>query len=162
MDLNLLIQYRRALDRAVALLARRAHSEGEIRMRLEKAQFDHEVIELVVFKLQKEHLLDDREFARQWVDSRVKKYGTARIRQELRLKNVDRNIAEEALSAASEEEQLECATAFARKKLHSSMHDSSDRRKTFRSITSALVRRGYSWDVARKAFELAGGNETDS
>ena len=153
----LLSQYPSALDRAVALLAQRPHSKGEIRTRLENACYDPEVISLVLYKLEKENLVDDTDFALQWVQSRLKKYGTARIRRELRLKGVDPETAEKALTSAAEEEQLEHAAEFAARKLRS-FPDPVDRRKAFRSVTAALVRRGYSWETARKAFEAAGGN----
>ena len=152
----LLSQYPSALDRAIALLAQRPHSKDEIRVRLENACYDPEVISLVLYKLEKENLVDDTDFAFQWVESRVKKYGTARIRRELRLKGIDPETAEKALTSATEEEQLEHAVEFAARKLRS-LRDPADRRKSFQSVTAALVRRGYSWETARKAFETAGG-----
>ncbi len=153
----LMFQYPSALDRAVALLAQRPHSKGEIRARLENACYNPEVISLVLYKLEKENLVDDSDFAVQWVQSRMKKYGTARIFRELRLKGVDPETAEKALMSATEEKQLERAAEFAARKLRS-LRDPADRRKAYRSVTEALVRRGYSWETARKAFEAACGN----
>ena len=100
----LLIQYPSALDQAVAMLARRPHSKGEIERKLENAHYDDEVIGLVLYKLEKEKLLDDLDFAR-------KKLKTFRV--------------------------------------------SDDRQKVFRNTVAALVRRGFSWETARKAFEIA-------
>ena len=150
----LLMQYPSALDRAVAMLARRPHSKGEISRQLKNAHYDHEVISLVLFKLEKEKLLNDLDFARQWVESRMQKYGANRIRQELRLKEIPPEIIDEVLETATEEEQIQQAAAFVRKKLRT-FHASDDRQKVFRNIVAALVRRGFSWETARQAFQIA-------
>ena len=77
-------QYPRALNQAVALLARRSCSKGEIVQNLRHHHFDNDVIELVTYKLEKENLLNDQEFSETWVQQRSRKYGSHRIRQELR------------------------------------------------------------------------------
>ena len=118
------------------------------------ARFDPDVTDLVLFKLEKENLLNDREFAMQWVHSRSRKYGASRIRQELRTKGIDEDIASEILEDLSEEDQLRQAVALAVKKIRS-LQPSCEEKKWKQRITSFLVRRGYSWDLALKAFEEA-------
>ena len=147
-------QYPPALDRAVRMLAERSCSRREIERKLTLARFDPDVTDLVVFKLEKENLLNDREFAVQWVHSRSRKYGASRIRQELRTKGIDGDIASEILEDLSEEEQLCQAVALAVKKIRS-LQSSCEEKKWKQRITAFLVRRGYSWDLALKAFEEA-------
>lgn len=156
MDLNpsLLHNYPAALDRAVRMLAERSRSKKEIADRLASAGFDEEVIGLVIFKLEKENLLDDRDFAEQWVLSRGKKYGSVRISRELHAKGIDRDVASSALETLSVEEQLEHASAFAAKKIRS-QHSASDKMKLKQRVVAALIRRGYSWDIAVRAYESA-------
>ena len=60
-----LLQYPRALNHAVAMLARRPCSTGEIRSRLIRLRYTEEVAELVLYKLGKEKLLDDQDFCLQ-------------------------------------------------------------------------------------------------
>lgn len=147
-------QYPPALDRAVRMLAERSCSRREIERKLTLARFDPDVTDLVLFKLEKENLLNDREFAMQWVHSRSRKYGASRIRQELRTKGIDEDIASEILEDLSEEDQLRQAVALAVKKIRS-LQPSCEEKKWKQRITSFLVRRGYSWDLALKAFEEA-------
>ena len=147
-------QYPPALDRAVRMLAERSCSRREIERKLTLARFDPDVTDLVLFKLEKENLLNDREFAMQWVHSRSRKYGASRIRQELRTKGIDEDIASEILEDLSEEDQLCQAVALAVKKIRS-LQPSCEEKKWKQRITSFLVRRGYSWDLALKAFEEA-------
>ena len=151
---ELLQQYRPALDRAVGMLAVRARSSREIEQRLLRAGYDEEVVSMVLYKLEREKLLDDEDFSVQWVESRKRKYGSSRIAMELRLKGVSAEAAEAALACCSEEDELETATSLARRKIKSD-RDACDSRKLFQRVTAFLVRRGYSWDIAKKAFEEA-------
>ena len=63
-------QYRHALDRAVACLAARAHSKHEIEQKLLRVGYRPCTVEMVLYKLEREHLLNDADFARQWVEAR--------------------------------------------------------------------------------------------
>ena len=146
-------QYRAALDRAVALLAQRAHSRGEIEQKLLHAHYRPATVDMVLYKLQREGLLDDADFARQWAASRVsRRLGNRRIAQELRHKGVSADDIEEALSDIDEDEQLEAAVTLTEKALQRAK-PGEDPRKTAQRITGMLARRGYSWDVAREALQ---------
>lgn len=148
----LLRQYRHALDRAVAFLAGRARSRREMEDRLLRSGYRPCTVEMVLFKLEKEGLLDDADFARQWVEARTaRRMGRGRIAQELRRKGVSAQEAEEALEALSEEDQLESAIRLVEKTL-SRVSTGEDPRKTAARITAMLARRGYGYDVAREAI----------
>ena len=147
-------QYPRALNQAVAMLARRPCSKGEISQNLRRHRYADDVIGLVIYKLEKENLLNDQEFSELWVQQRSRKYGSRRIRQELRTKGVPESTAEEALSSLSEEEMLESATALAAK-AWSKVIPGEDPRKTRQRIISSLVRKGFDWDLARQASDTA-------
>ena len=148
----LLRQYRHALDRAVAFLAGRARSRREMEERLLRSGYRPCTVEMVLFKLEKEGLLDDADFARQWVEARTaRRMGRGRIAQELRRKGVSAQEAEEALEALSEEDQLESAIRLVEKTL-SRVSTGEDPRKTAARITAMLARRGYGYDVAREAI----------
>ena len=157
---NLLEKYRPALDSAVGLLAVRARSRREIEQRLLRAGFDEEVVSMVLYKLEREKLLDDEDFSVQWVESRKRKYGASRIAMELRMKGVDPETAEAALACCSEEDELETAVSLARRKIRSD-RKSCDDRKLFQRVTAFLVRRGYSWEIAKKAWEAALAEESE-
>ena len=148
----LLRQYRHALDRAVAFLAGRARSRREMEERLLRSGYRPCTVEMVLFKLEKEGLLDDADFARQWVEARTaRRMGRGRIAQELRRKGVSAQEAEEALEALSEEDQLESAIRLVEKTLYR-VSTGEDPRKTAARITAMLARRGYGYDVAREAI----------
>jgi len=148
-------QYKDALNRAVEMLARRACSQGEIEKKLRMLQYAPQTIEMVIYKLQRENLLDDRSFSDQWVEYRSQgKYGPRRIYQELRQKGVSQEVAQEALEAIGEEDQMAQAVHLAKKSL-SRPKAGEDPKKTLQRALNMLVRRGYDWDTAREACRAA-------
>ena len=152
-------QYRFALDRAVGYLAARACSRYEIEQKLLRAGYRPSTVEMVLYKLQRENLLDDADFARQWVESRsTRKLGRSRIAQELRRKGVSQEEAEEALSVIDDEEQLSGAIALA-KKAAERIKPGEDLRKAANRIAGMLARRGYSWDISKEAIHQALSDE---
>ena len=145
-------QYRHALDRAVGYLAARARSKREIEQKLRQCGYRPCTVEMVLYKLEREGLLDDADFARQWVESRsTHKLGRSRIAQELRRKGISADEAEEALSAIDDEDQLSGAVSLA-EKAAARIKPGEDTRKAGNRILAMLARRGYSWDVAKEAL----------
>lgn len=107
---------------------------------------------MVLYKLEREHLLNDADFARQWVEARSgRKLGRNRIAQELRRKGIDADEAEEALSAIGEDDQLADAIALAEKAAVRAKSD-EDPRKTYQRIAAMLARRGFRWDITKEAL----------
>ena len=148
-------QYPRALNQAVAMLARRPCSRHEIESRLRRTRYEEEIIELVLYKLEKERLINDAEFADSWVQYRASgRYGARRILQELKQKGISEDIAREAVAKLEESAALENAVHLAAKALQRAKP--GENRWTVRNrVLAALVRRGYGWDTAAKAYEIA-------
>ena len=154
-------QYRFALDRAVGYLAARARSKQEIEQKLLQVGYRPCTVEMVLYKLEREHLLDDADFARQWVESRAThKLGKRRIAQELRRKGVSQEEAEEALSVIDDEDQLVGAVALA-EKAAARIKPGEDPHKASQRIGAMLARRGYSWDITKEALQQALSNAID-
>ena len=148
-------QYPMALNNAVELLAQRAHASGEIAQKLRRRLFMEDTIEMVLYKLEKERLLDDEAFARDWAASRARnQIGRSRIKQELRMKGISAEMAEIALEELDEEEGDEAAVALARKLLKRYSREADDR-KAMQKLLMAMARRGYGYEESRKAVEKA-------
>lgn len=150
----LLRQYRHALDRAVGYLAARARSRRELESRLLRCGYRPATVDMVLYKLQRENLLDDADFARQWVEARSgRTLGKRRIAQELQRKGVSRAQTEAALSAVDEEAEAEACRRAAEKL--ASRYGREEPRQAVQKLTQALVRRGFGWDESRRAAEQA-------
>ena len=148
-------QYPMALNNAVELLAQRAHASGEIAQKLRRRLYMEDTIEMVLYKLEKERLLDDETFARDWAASRARsQVGRSRIRQELRMKGISAEMAEIALEELDEEESDDAAVALARKLLRRYSRE-TDERKAMQKLLMAMARRGYGYEESRQAVEKA-------
>lgn len=148
-------QYPMALNNAVELLAQRAHASGEIAQKLRRRLYMEDTIEMVLYKLEKERLLDDEAFVREWAASRARsQVGKSRIRQELRMKGISAEMAEIALEELDEEEGEEAAIALARKLLRRYSHE-TDERKAMQKLMMAMARRGYGYEESKIAVETA-------
>ena len=151
----LLHQYPDALNTAVAMLARRACSRKEIADKLNDRGCCEEVTALVLYKLEKENLLNDQDFSEQWTRYRAGgNYGPRRIYRELRMKGVDEETARDAVSAIDEEDQAQKALDLAMKGIRK-MKPGEDPRKVRQRVLRSLISRGFDWDTAREACEKA-------
>lgn len=148
-------QYVEALDYAVSLLAARARASGEIEKKLKMRRYLDDTVEMVLYKLEKEKLLNDEAFARDWAASRARRQmGKSRIMQELRQKGVSREMAERALEELDEQESSDAAAELAKKLLRRHGGE-ADERKAMNKIMAAMARRGYGYDDSRRAVEAA-------
>lgn len=151
----LLHQYRPALEYAVSLLAARAYATRELESKLLRLGYRPATVEMVLYKLTSNNLMDDADFARQWAQSRANRsLGRTRIAQELRRKGVSAEDAAAALDSLDPEEQQESADALVAKALRRAKAG-EDPRKTAQRITAMLARRGFSYDQAREAIRRA-------
>src|SRR5687767_2722154 len=105
---------RKTFERAVKLLAAKPRSVAELRERLLQGKgikANKSVVETVIARLCEYGYLDDERFALSYASSRVKQrpIGRRRLQRDLKLKQVENTVAEEALElvyAETPEEQL--------------------------------------------------------
>ena len=131
-----------------------AEMENKLRGRYE----DEGVVSAAMEQLTAAGALDDRAFARIWVDDRGHRrgYGAARLRQELRRRLVPEAIAEEALASLEERDDLETATELARKRART-FSAKLEPDAVARRLQGYLVRRGYNAGLANKvAIDVSG------
>ena len=148
-------QYPMALNDAVALLAQRARASGEIKQKLRRKLYMEDTIEMVIYKLEKERFLNDEEFAREWAASRARsRIGKSRIMQELRMKGIPQEMAENALDEVDEDESDEAAASLALKLLKRYSSE-PDERKAMQKMLAAMARRGYGYEESRRAIAAA-------
>jgi regulatory protein len=150
-------------ERALGLLAVRARSRRELERRLLQAGFEGIEVADVLERLERVGLIDDVAFAAQVVDHAfgVKRSGRRAVASTLAAAGVPRDVIESALSRGGEDEG-ERADALAASR--ATRLGSVEPAKAFSRLTSLLVRRGYSSEVARRAARKAlaiDGSEDD-
>ena len=95
----------RTMSRAVKLLAAKPRSISELRERLmEKSWTNRQIIDGVIEKLAEYKYLDDEQFARDLAVSKLrqKPQGKRRLKQSMSQKKLDREIVDQAITAAFE------------------------------------------------------------
>ena len=138
-----------AMERAGRLLSVRARTEKEIRDRLTEAEFDGDVVEAAVLRLTELGLIDDMDFAREWVRDRSarKGLGPRALEAELALKGVPKDIVIDVLKAETGDEETraaEVAAAYVRKVVRFPLSEQGAR------LTQMLMRRGFSYEAAER------------
>jgi len=105
------VSFNKARQYAFLLLKFRPRSSKEIAQRLKKKDFDQKTIKEITLYLEEKGFLNDREFTRAWIESRLKRrFGFNRIRRELGIKGIDKQIidleTQEIKKRYSEEDSL--------------------------------------------------------
>ncbi|AGT92392.1 recombination regulator RecX [Rhodococcus erythropolis] len=150
-----------AKDACLRLLTDRARSRSELETKLSGRGFEPEIITKVLDRLQEIGLIDDADFANQWVHSRHTYSGKGKraLAVELRLKGIDQDVASEALSQIDPEDERERAAELVRRKLKNKPVD--DRDKVTRRLVSMLARKGYSAGMSYEVVKAEMAAVTD-
>jgi regulatory protein len=127
--------------RALRLLARREHSRAELGRKLSGHAETPEALELLLIDLEKGKQLSDERYAEERVRSLSRKYGAARIRQDLKARGVDR----ETIDRISAEGELERARGILARKYREPAATREERARRGRFLMS----RGFSSEVIR-------------
>ncbi len=142
----------RAYERALNFLSYRPRSEAEVRRSLREKDVEDEVIEAVVERLARAGLLNDREFARYWVENRIafNPRGVRALRHELREKGVPDSVIAETLANVDDEATARKAAESAVRRLARLAPPDFRRR-----LGAYLARRGFSYAVIEPVVEEA-------
>ena len=140
----------RAYERAIRLLARRAHSNAEIRRSLLDAEVPDEIIEATLERLSSQGYVDDLAFAQAWVADRQNFRPTSAkaLRYELRAKGVADAVIDEALAGFDKAQAAYKALRGQARRIAG-----MDRRTIFTRLGAFLARRGFDYETARIAIE---------
>ncbi|MDR2598934.1 MAG: recombination regulator RecX [Oscillospiraceae bacterium] len=147
MDNNLVQEQETIRKRALRILGTRNYSELEMYKKLTSKGENPKSSEETVKWLVELGYINDSHYADLIVNHYVAKgYGEARIKNELYKRGIPRDMWEDKLSIIEETEIEDAAFEFLCKKLKGST-DKND----IRRATDALVRRGFSYEDARKS-----------
>jgi regulatory protein len=95
-----------------------ARSSCEVERRLTRGGVSAEAMEQVLADLKQAGLIDDRQFASDWIDDRADRmrYGKKRLTAELMRRGIDGDTIKEAVSGISEEDEVRRAADLVHKK----------------------------------------------
>jgi regulatory protein len=146
------------------LLTVRARTRAELAGQLAKRGYPDDVSTRVLDRLADVGLVDDVDFAEQWVHSRRVNAGKGKraLAAELHTKGVDNDVITSVLSDISPDAERDRAEELVRKKLrHENLSDQAADARVTRRLVGMLARRGFSQGMAYDvvSVELAGERE---
>ncbi len=152
---------RKAVDRALDILALRDHAAGELYQKLCR-KFDPHSAAAAVAKAEELGLLNDADFARRRAAELMRKRKSRReVEQDLAAKGVDRDTAAQVLEelyAPEDGPDPEVAAACALVQRQYARKLAEGKRP---QVMAALARRGFSYAVIRTALEANDAGEDD-
>ncbi len=141
-----------AADAAKQVLLRRLSNAPRTRKELAKDLKDKdisdEVANVALDRFEEVGLINDQALASNYVSSQHERKGLGKnaLRQQLRAKGVSDDVALEAISQISDDQEFQAAFALACKKIRSLQKD--DAKTQLRKIVGVLARKGYSSNLA--------------
>ena len=131
-------------ERALGLLARREHSRAELGRKLRPHVVAEDDLDALLDDLTRRKQLSEERYAESRANALSRKFGAARIAQELRSKGLDKELAGRAAEAARSTE-VERARAVWLRKFRAAPTTREERAKQMRFLQS----RGFSFDAIR-------------
>jgi regulatory protein len=154
----------RTFERAVKLLAAKPRSVAELRERLTARSSNKAVVETVIARLREYGYLDDERFALGYAASKVRQQpmGRRRLQQSLKLKKVDRTVADEALDQVfAETSENELIDRAVEKRLR--LRGQPKTRAEAKSLFDYLLRQGFPFElVSEKVRAVSRANLDES
>jgi regulatory protein len=139
-----------AYQRALRRLARRDHSVAELRRALLDRGHEPDEVEAALERLRRERYLDDAGFAERFARSRMahQGHGRLRVRQDLRLRGVDRRASEAGIAGALlEVDEQALVDGLARR--YWRRHSAVEPARRLPRLWAFLVRRGFAPGLVR-------------
>ena len=136
-------------QRAFRLLGRRQHSSSELRRKLWGKDYEQKLIDEVIEDLKKNGYLDDKEFARAFVEekSRAKSWSIKRINGELVKRGVASKLIDEILNDRPKEEDYESAIKLAKKKYEILSKRNLESKELRNKLSAYLFSKGFEYEL---------------
>lgn len=145
---------KKARNYSFLLLKFRSRSEQEFIARL-KEKFDETTIKKTLAFLKEKGFINDRSFAKTWIEERIKRpLGLRRLEEELKLKGIASRIITEQISEVKEHySEKEIILNIAREKLKDL--EGVELEKAKKRLMACLLSRGFSPETIIEAIEQA-------
>jgi len=142
-------QLTRAIEKSFRLLGIRPRSQKELEKKLKEKEFAPEIIEKTIARIKELGYLDDKKFAKAWLEARKFSHkGKYVVQRELKEKGVAEETIKKTISSYSVKDELKSAEEIAEKKITSYKDLNKFAKK--QKLAQFLARRGFSWETIIK------------
>ena len=154
--------HKKYLNIALRFLSFRSRSEKEVRDSLIKKQASNDTIEQIVEWLKDHKFLDDKEFARRFIEQRIKlrPRGMRVIKMELKQKGISQKIIEEITvkNEGEEDDELAMARRIVEKKIMK--YKGLEKKDIYQKLGSHLASKGFNWDTIKQSIDSCINNSS--
>lgn len=143
------------MDYALQYLTSKDRTVSEMQAYLDEKEFGEADVDATIERLIESGLLNDRRYAKMFVESRLrtKPLSRSHLYQQLRQHGIAQELIEEALSGAASDSDEENARLLAEKYVRQYASIDSEQRR--QRVQRRLVSRGFSYETVRRAYEDA-------
>ena len=141
----------RAKNYVYWLVSRQSRTKKELLDKLKRKEYEPDVIARVIKEAEENGLIDDKRYAFAYASDRVNFYKSGKnlVKMKLQQKGVEKGLIDKALERAYEGVD-EYAQALDLAKRRAKTYKKLDKLTVSRRLTSYIVRRGFSFDIALK------------
>ena len=140
----------KATKKAMGLLQHMDRTEWELRSKLEQAGFSEEAVEAAIQSVAGYHYIDDKRYAKRFVEIYRESRSMRRIRQDLQKRHVPEQWITLAIEAVDEDDTPALQKAL-EKLLRGRTELSYEEQQ---KVTAKLYRRGFRLDAVRRQIDL--------
>lgn len=141
-------EYNKCFNKALNYISYKERTESEVRKKLYEKEYLKMTVDSVIKELKKLNYIDDLEYAKRYIEFKIKKMGKIKIRYKLIDKGIDDKILDSLLLKYNKEDEFLSAFKIARKK--NKQYGDISYKKRYSRLASLLKRKGYSYSVIRE------------
>lgn len=138
--------FRRAKQKALAILKRMDRTEFELREKLKRADYTEDIIQKTIDYIVSFNYINDEKYARYYVKSKKSSKSKRIMTMELKNKGIDKEIIEEAMNEEFTNDEVALVKAMGRKILTIEEMTKEEKLK----LSAALYRKGFKSEDIRK------------
>ena len=145
--------YLKCKETALRIIERSYKTEKEMKDKLIEKGYEEEEINKTILFLNEYKFIDNKAYAKMYVNDRLKSQGNNKIKYALQRKGIEDYIIEEVISEINNDEQEEVAMEIGRKKYKQIIKKEKDKYKIKNKLCVFLVGRGYDYSLAKKVVD---------
>lgn len=139
--------YIKCKESALRIIERNLKTEKEVREKLKLKGYDDNSIEKSIEFLKEYNFVNDKAYAKAFVNDKLKTMGSQKIKYSLIQKGIAKEVIEEELSNLNKENEKNIALNIAKKKLSTIKKTENDNYKISGKLYRFLVSKGYGSDI---------------
>lgn len=149
----------KAKSKAEKYLSYKSRTEKEIKDKLSSEEYPKDIIDKVIELMKKYNYIDDEIYCLNFAKEkfRLKGYGKKRILYELVQKGIPSKTAESVINEINFDEDKKAAELLYKKTKGNYNFDFKQKQK----LSNYLIRRGFSFDTIKNAFEILTNDEIE-